>query len=175
MLTSNEAKELYDSIRTMDSQLSAIEGRVIEWIKEITSYRAIDVGSFGLGLNLLQSDLDLAIGVPHRDLARVLDVLGQNGKLKGVRKTTSSSVRHVFLMPGWEVNIDLGVLQPEDFALLQCGLARIRHGMSLADKIEHVWRKHQLRQAGLKEEYARTKLEPYQKFCPEFHWIPILE
>jgi len=54
------AEELYKAMRRQDAELSAIERRAQAKIWELTGYRAEDVGSFGLLLNLPESDLDLA-------------------------------------------------------------------------------------------------------------------
>jgi len=42
------------------------------------------------------------------------------------------------------------------------------------DKVRHVWHKHLLRQAGHREAYEVFKLGPYQRYCPEFTWTPVL-
>jgi hypothetical protein len=51
--------ELYQTMRSQDPELGAREQRARAKILALTGYRAEDVGSFGLLLNLPGSDLDL--------------------------------------------------------------------------------------------------------------------
>lgn len=138
-------------------------------------YRTEDVGSFGLLLNLPGSDLDLAIGVPSNDQERVLEVLRREEmRFKGERQTSATSNRKVFEIDFEDLQVDVGVLPKDDFDLLLSSLKRCVAEMTDHERVEHVWRKWNLKQEGRREEYAQLKLEPYARFCPSFIWTPIL-
>lgn len=168
------AEALYDQIRGDDPRILAIRSRAVDRIERATGYRAADVGSFGLELNLPDSDLDLAIGVPPSDLLRVLDALTARYSYKGERVSSATTSRHVFCFEQDGIEIDVGVLPDRDLAALEEGLDRCRRQMTRLEKVEHVWHKHRLKQAGEEQAYARLKLESYAKYCPTFLWQPIV-
>lgn len=169
-----QAAAFYSSVREKDSWLQKIEDQAVEMIFQWTLCSAIDVGSFGLKLNLASSDLDLAIGVDASQRSKKIDVLKSYCKYKGERRTSKLSTRDVFVFELQGVEIDVGVLPIEDFQILQNGLSRYDREMSQSDRVIHTWRKKQLKEAGAVEEYARLKLYPYETFCPSFDWVPIL-
>lgn len=171
---SDRPEMFYDSIRAQDPRLAAIEAKAIKKVGELIGNTAIDVGSFGLLLNLPESDLDLAVGVPPSDAPRALAILRAAMQFKGERKTSAATTRHIFAFAVDDVEIDLGVLPETDLRILEQGLNRCRAGMTRAERIEHVWKKWQLKKANRRAEYARLKLEPYRQFCPSFLWTPIL-
>jgi hypothetical protein len=145
--------------------LSAKEGRARVKIVELTGYRAKNVGSFGLLLNLPGSDLDLAIGVPQADKDRVVAIFAKEGmKDEGERQTSLTTTRRVFKFTLEDVSIDIGVLPVGDFQVLVSSLERCRMEMTHAERVEHVWQKWTLKQEGRSEEYAQLKLAPYARF-----------
>jgi hypothetical protein len=170
-----QAVEFYNKIRSHDGRILELEERAITYVFQLTGYKAEDVGSFGLKLNLPDSDLDLAIGVPAADSDRVLSALRMHMKYKGERTTRDSSTRHVFALSIDGVEIDLGVLPDDDFSLLCESLERCRREMTHEERIEHVWQKNTLKKEGRRLEYATLKLLPYARFCPTFRWVPILD
>jgi hypothetical protein len=171
----NTPEQLYAAIRSHDSGLLATEERVRSKIEGLTGYRAEDVGSFGLLLNLPGSDLDLAIGVLPDDQKRVLELLHREGmRFKGERPTSATTTRKVFELDFENLQVDIGVLPRDDFDLLVSSLKRCVAEMTDQERVEHVWRKWNLKQEGRREEYAQLKLEPYARFCPSFIWTPIL-
>ena len=170
-----QAVEFYNNIRSYDGRILELEERAVAYVFELAGYKAEDVGSFGLKLNLPDSDLDLAIGVPVTDRDRVLNILRTHLKYKGERITRDSSTRHVFGLSIDGVEIDLGVLPDDDFSLLCESLEQCRREMTQEERIEHVWRKNTLKKEGRRLEYATLKLLPYARFCPTFRWVPILE
>jgi hypothetical protein len=171
----SKALALYTDIRNDDKRLAAVEDEAISIIQKITGYVAIDVGSFGLQLNLEGSDLDIAIGVPKLDESRVLNALTEKFKYKGKRRTSTTTERHLFGFFVRGVEIDVGVLPDSDFHDLSAALQNYHREITLEEKVTHVWHKYQLKVAGKKQEYAKLKLYPYARFCPEFEWVPILE
>jgi hypothetical protein len=169
------AEEFYEAIRRQDPGLRAREERACARIEELTGYRAQDVGSFGLALNLPGSDLDLAIGVPPTDKDRVVAIFTEQGMNdKGERQTSLTTTRRVFEFSFEDIPIDIGVLPTTDFVLLVSSLERCRKEMTHEERVEHVWQKWKLKQQGRREEYAQLKLAPYARFCPSFLWKPIL-
>src|SRR5262245_51500991 len=93
-----QAVEFYNKVRSHDGRIMELEERAVAYVFQLTGYKAEDVGSFGLKLNLPDSDLDLAIGVPVADSDRVLSTLRTHLKYKGERMTRDSSTRHVFAL-----------------------------------------------------------------------------
>jgi hypothetical protein len=169
------AEELYKTMRRQDAKLSAIERRAQAKILELTGYCAEDVGSFGLLLNLPESDLDLAIGLLSADKDRVAAILTKEGmKDEGERQTSLTTTRRVLRFTFEDVSIDIGLLPMDDFNLLVSSLARCRSEMTHAERVEHVWQKWTLKHEGRREEYAQLKLAPYARFCPSFFWKPIV-
>lgn len=167
------AYALWRAIRAHDATVSAVEREACELVEGWTSYTPINVGSFGLRLNLDASDIDLAIGVPDTDLARVLKRLASEVTFKAERQTTPTTTRHVFVTEIANTEIDIGVLKQRDFALLAEGLERCRRSMTEHERVMHTYQKHLLREAGDTAAYAKLKLEPYERFCPGFSWTPI--
>jgi Nucleotidyltransferase domain len=170
-----QALLFYGEIRKNDEAISQIENKAITYIRELIGYTAEDVGSFGLGLNLPDSDLDLAVGVSNNDLQRVILILKENLNFKGERRTTDRSSRYVFVTELEKVEIDVGVMPDEDMKILRKSLEACRKKMTQNEKIEHVWEKYKLKRDGMMQEYAALKLIPYRTFCPTFSWIPILD
>lgn len=169
------AEHLYRIIRGQDGVLASVRMVAARHIEEWTSYAPRDVGSYGLGLNLCASDLDLGIGVPASDHDRVLTVLRAHTTFKGERRTSATSTRFVYLWQCRDVDVDISVLPTEDFEVVCRMLERIRAEMTHEEKVLHVWKKQQLYDAGRSGEYAEWKLGPYRKFCPQFDWVPILD
>jgi hypothetical protein len=155
------AEAFYAAVRAQDDRLRRVEDDVITWVRELTGYTAEDVGSFGLKLNLSDSGLDLAVGVPAEDLARVLELLSREMSFKGERQTTPVSTRHVFFTRRDGVDIDLGVLPLADLQVLSPALATCREQMTHQERVLHVWEKRWLKAVGRKEDYAALKLAPY--------------
>lgn len=169
------AATLYASLRQHDERLLRIREVVAAEIEVWTGRVPRDVGSFGLGLNLATSDLDLGIGYPPKDRERITRSLRPQGVFKGERMTRFTTTRLVFLLERDGVEIDLSVLTEEDFAVACRMLDEIGQTMSEPERIAHTWVKYLLRRAGRLEDYAAWKLVTYRRFCPEFNWVPIRE
>ena len=45
--------------------------------------------------------------------------------------------------------------------------------MGHAERVEHVFEKHRLKNAGDKDGYSKFKLAPYIEYCPGFSWLPL--
>jgi hypothetical protein len=142
-------------------------------IQEWTGRVPRDVGSFGTQVNLDSSDLDLGIGCAVEDRPALLDGVDGSAVLKGERWTSVTSSQQVFSFTVEGVEIDLSALTVDDFAVACRMLDQIEAGLSCEERIVHTWVKHQLREAGRLEDYARWKLVVYAKYCPEFNWVPI--
>ncbi len=172
----DKAVALYKSIRDDDERLATIEGRAVNFIRQCTAYEPLDVGSFGLMLNIPGSDLDLSMGVDDNDVDRVQKILSNQGlKFKGERITRPNTVRYVFAMSLENVEIDIAVLKREDFQLIIRGLEQCRRELTERERIIHVYKKLVLKRQGNKETYAKFKLASYIKYCPGFCWVPIVE
>lgn len=164
----------YDSIREHDRKLYNLQNDFSAYVFENIGAFPVNNGSFGLWLNLTTSDLDLAVGVSEPELDEVLHTLTQLGKLIAVRQSTPDSSRHVFHFEREGVTIDLGVLPPRDFEWTVQGMNNCRAGMTHLERVIHVWTKSKLLQRGLQVEYAKYKLEPYEKyFNSHFIFTPI--
>ena len=134
-----------------------------------------DVGSFGTRLNLETSDLDLGIGYPVDGWERLMATLAPHTGFLGERHTRFSTTRLVFAFTVDRAQIDLSALTEEDFIVASRMLDQIEQAMTFEERVCHTWVKYLLRAQGRLEEYAAWKLVTYQRFCPEFNWVPIPE
>jgi hypothetical protein len=169
------AAQFYEAMRVHDERLSRVRGEASAMIEAWTSRSPRDVGSFGTRLNLETSDLDLGIGYPVQDRDQLMAVLAQHTTFLGERYTRYSTTRLVFAFTVGGVQIDLSTLTEEDFAVACRMLDQIEQAMTHEDRVCHTWVKHLLRAQGRLEDYAAWKLVTYQRFCPEFNWVPIPE
>jgi hypothetical protein len=169
------AVEFYDAMRAYDDRLSRIREQASGFIRQWTGCRPRDVGSFGTQLNLETSDLDLGIGYPAETRNDLMATLADHTEFLGERYTRYSTTRLVFSFTLDGVQIDLSALTVEDFAVACRMLDQIDQTMTYPERVCHTWVKHLLRQQQRLEEYAAWKLVTYQRFCPEFNWVPIPE
>lgn len=170
----SEAYLYYKSIRVEDERLAAVEGKAIHRIRQWTGYEPVNVGSFGLLLNLPGSDLDLSIGVVSIDFQAVCKEIDRAGcEFLAIRETRPGTVRHVYRFMLEEIEVDFAIMSDEDLRLLVPGLVSCRRGMTHEERIEHVYEKRRLREQGDKQGYANFKMAPYMKYCPGFSWIPL--
>lgn len=169
------ARAFYEQMRVHDNRLEQVRAAAAAMISEWTGHKPRDVGSFGTRLNLETSDLDLGIGYPAEDRARLRAALAPHTTFLGERKTRYSTSRLVFSFKLDGIEIDLSALTVEDFAVACRMLDQIDVTMTLDERIAHTWVKHLLRSSGRTEEYATWKLTTYARFCPEFNWVPIPE
>jgi hypothetical protein len=169
------ASAFYAGMRTHDDRLRQVRTEASARIEQWTGQRPRDVGSFGTGLNLETSDLDLGIGCSVQDRAGLMSALDGHATFLGERKTSYSSSRLVFSFHLDDVEVDLSALTVEDFTVACRMLDQIAQTMTLPERIAHTWVKHLLRSTGRLEEYASWKLVTYARFCPEFNWVPIPE
>lgn len=176
--TGNEyekALAFYQAMRQHDERLHRIRAQASSMIGEWTGRVPRDVGSFGTGLNLETSDLDLGIGYPVEDRPVLMTTLAGCTEFLGERYTRFSTTRLVFAFTVEDVQIDLSALTEDDFAVACRMLDQIGQSMTLAERVCHTWVKHLLRAQGRLEDYAAWKLVTYRRFCPEFNWVPIPE
>ncbi|WNI18053.1 hypothetical protein [Actinacidiphila sp. ITFR-21] len=169
------ASDFYTAMRAHDQRLHRVRAEVSDLIEQWTGHAPRDVGSFGTGLNLETSDLDLGIGYPAQDRGRLREALEDKAKFLGERRTTFSTSRLVFSFHLDDVEVDLSALTVEDFEVACRMLDQIGQTMTPEERIAHTWVKHLLRSTGRLEEYAAWKLVTYARFCPEFNWVPIPE
>ncbi|MCM3883115.1 hypothetical protein [Frankia sp. R82] len=169
------AEAFYVSMRAHDARLHAVRAKASELIENWTGHQPRDVGSFGTGLNLETSDLDLGIGYPVERRGELMAALEGQARFLGERYTSFSSTRLVFAFTVDEVEIDLSALTVDDFAVACRMLDQIDTAMSHDERVCHTWVKHLLRRSGRLDDYAAWKLVTYARFCPEFHWVPIPE
>ena len=171
----DRALAFYQAMRGHDDRLRRVRARAAGMIEEWTGRVPRDVGSFGTGLNLETSDLDLGIGYPVDDRDRLMTALADGTQFLGERHTRFSTTRLVFAFTAEGVQIDLSALTEDDFAVACRMLDQIDQTMSLDERVCHTWVKYLLRAQGRLEEYAAWKLVTYRRFCPEFNWVPIPE
>jgi len=169
------AAEFYEAMRAHDERLSRVRQKASGMVEAWTGRRPRDVGSFGTGLNLETSDLDLGIGCPVEARDGLMATLAPHARFLGERYTRFSTTRLVFAFAVGGVQIDLSALTEEDFAVACRMLDQIGQAMTYEDRACHTWVKYLLRAGGRLEEYAAWKLVTYRRFCPEFNWVPIPE
>jgi hypothetical protein len=169
------AEAFYSSMRVHDSCLHDVRAKASALIEQWTGRTPRDVGSFGTRLNLETSDLDLGIGFPVEQRAKLMRALADRTRFLGERKTSFSTTRLVFSFALEDVEIDLSALTEEDFTVACRMLDQIDQTMTGEERICHTWVKHLLGASDQLEEYAAWKLVTYARFCPEFNWVPILE
>lgn len=169
------ALAFYQSMRVHDERLHRVRAKASGLIWQWTGRVPRDVGSFGTGLNLETSDLDLGIGFPVDGRAGLMATLAADTDFLGERYTRFSTTRLVFAFTVDGVQIDLSVLTEDDFAVACRMLDQIGQTMILEERVCHTWVKHLLRAHGRLENYAAWKLVTYRRFCPEFNWVPIPE
>jgi hypothetical protein len=169
------AEAFWEARRREDERLLGTRAKAAALIGEWTGRRPRDVGSLGIQTNLETSDLDLGIGYPVEDRARLVQSLGAHAVFKGERKTRFDTTRLVYLFVCDGIEVDVSALTEEDFAVACRMLDEIAEGMTREERIAHTWVKYLLRGAGRMEDYAAWKLATYSRFCPEFNWVPILE
>lgn len=180
------AEAFYRQRRRYDEVLRGVRAKAMSLIREWTGREPRDVGSFGLRLNLENSDLDLGIGYPVEQRDRLMTALAAHASFKGERVTrfpaaegsdggSGTTTRLVFAFTVDGVDIDLSALTEEDFAVACRMLDDIGANMTERERIAHTWVKHLLRSAGRMDQYAEWKLVTYARFCPEFTWEPIPE
>lgn len=180
MLTARNKQIFYQSIRDQDKVLARVEGEACCLVRTATGLDALNVGSFGLQLNIASSDIDLGIGVPDvSKFAQVGEQLLATGfNYKQIRPTRYLSAEHttsrfVFAQNLYGIEIDVSVYHVSDLMLLMNGGMRCRTLMSTADKACHTLNKFKLREANRLELYNIYKLEPYIRYKPGFAWGPI--
>lgn len=171
----DQALAFYRAMRDHDGRLRAVRARASGMIEEWTGRVPRDVGSFGTGLNLETSDLDLGIGYPVDDRDHLMAALADCTQFLGERYTRFSTTRLVFAFTVEGVQIDLSALTEDDFVVACRMLDQIDQTMSVDERVCHTWVKYLLRAQGRLEEYAAWKLVTYRRFCPEFNWVPIPE
>lgn len=171
----DHALAFYQAMRDHDDRLRAVRARASGMIEGWTGRVPRDVGSFGTGLNLETSDLDLGIGYPVDGRDHLMATLADCTEFLGERYTRFSTTRLVFAFTVDGVQIDLSALTEDDFAVACRMLDQIDQTMSLDERVCHTWVKYLLREQGRLEEYAAWKLVTYRRFCPEFNWVPIPE
>lgn len=180
------AEMFYRERRQHDEVLLPVRAKAMSLIREWTGREPQDVGSFGLRLNLENSDLDLGIGYSVEQRDTLITALAAHASFKGERVTrfpaaersdggSGTTTRLVFAFTVDGVDIDLSVLTEEDFAVACRMLNDIEANMTEHERIAHTWVKYLLRSAGRMDEYAEWKLVTYARFCPEFNWVPIPE
>lgn len=169
------AEQFYATMRADDARLHRVRASASELIQHWTGHQPRDVGSFGIGLNLETSDLDLGIGYPVEQRDVLMKALADHTTFLGERVTSFSTTRLVFSFTVDGIEIDLSALTVADFAVSCRMLDQIGQTMSLEERIAHTWVKHLLRSTGRLDEYAAWKLVTYGRFCPEFNWVPIPE
>ncbi|MFJ8582781.1 hypothetical protein [Micromonospora sp. NPDC093277] len=162
------AEQLYADIHRDDQRLFEIRAAFIDDIERLTGATASDIGSFGLGLNLAASDLDLGVAWPRDRRHELRDLLEPAFTHLGDRQTRFANVRTVFSAAREGIEVDLTVLCQQDYDMARGMHAAIADQMLLAEKIAFTWVKSLLHEAGLKKEYNRWKSAPYHRFCPEF-------
>ncbi|WP_370132480.1 hypothetical protein [Streptacidiphilus sp. EB103A] len=171
----SRAQEFYASMRVHDERLHRVRAHAGDLIRQWTGFEPRDVGSFGIGLNLETSDLDLGIGYPVERRAELMEAMSEHARFLGERNTSSTTTRLVFAFELEDVEVDLSALAPEDFTVANRMLDQIADTMTQPERIAHTWVKHLLRSSGRLEDYAAWKLVTYGRFCPEFNWVPIPE
>ena len=157
------ALEFYGTMREHDGRLSRVRQKASAMIQDWTGRVPRDVGSFGTGLNLETSDLDLGVGFPVDDRAALMDMLAGQAEFLGERYTRFSTTRLVFTFTVDGVQIDLSALTEEDFAVACRMLDAIGQAMTSEERVCHTWVKHLLRAQGRLEEYAAWKLVTYRR------------
>jgi hypothetical protein len=162
------AEQLYADIHRDDERLLKIRAAFIDHIERHTGATASDIGSFGLGLNLAASDLDLGMAWPTDRRHELRDMLEPAFTHLGDKQTRFANVRTVFSAEREGIEVDLTVLSEQDYAMARGMHSAIADQMSPAERIAFTWVKSLLHEAGLKNEYARWKSAPYRRFCSEF-------
>lgn len=169
------ALDFYEAMRAHDDRLYRVREQASGLIEQWTGRVPRDVGSFGTSLNLETSDLDLGIGYPVDQRDGLMASLAGKTEFLGQRYTRFSTTRLVFSLTMEGVQIDLSALTEDDFTIACRMLDQIAQTMTAEERICHTWVKHLLRAQGRLEDYATWKLVTYQRFCPEFNWVPIPE
>lgn len=169
------AVEFYAAMRRHDGRLEEVRATAAQMVTQWTGRVPRDVGSFGIGLNLEASDLDLGIGLAPEQRPELFEALEGHARFLGERQTRFSTSRLVFAFEVDGVEIDLSALTEEDFVVACRMLDQIGRSMTHQERVCHTWVKHLLRTAGRLDAYASWKLTTYARFCPEFNWVPIPE
>ena len=170
----------YKAIREKDVDVAVVEGKAIHELRLLTGLDPINVGSFGLMLNISSSDIDLGIGVSNKDdfHSACTSLLSAGFKYKQARDTrfidsSTTTKRFVFSKYMDNVEIDVSVYHSHDLYLLSEGGAKCRTSMSDEDRAEHTWNKNKLKNSGMRDEYNIYKLKPYIEYKPGFKWVAI--
>jgi hypothetical protein len=171
----DQACAFYQAMRDHDDRLRAVRARASAMIEGWTGRVPRDVGSFGTGLNLETSDLDLGIGYPVEGRGHLMTALSGCAQFLGERYTRFATTRLVFAFTVDGVQIDLSALTEDDFAVACRMLDQIDQTMTADERVCHTWVKYLLRAQGRLDDYAAWKLVTYRRFCPEFNWVPIPE
>jgi hypothetical protein len=171
----SRATRFYASMRAHDARLHRLRAEASVLVEGWTGRSPRDVGSFGTGLNLETSDLDLGVGYPVGQRRELTAALAGHTRFLGERTTRFSTTRLVFAFTTGGVEIDLSVLTESDFTVACRMLDQIDQTMIREERVCHTWVKHLLRSSGRMGDYAAWKLVTYRRFCPEFHWAPIPE
>ncbi|MFI8186226.1 hypothetical protein ACIF70_37865 [Actinacidiphila glaucinigra] len=162
------AEAFYRQIRQQDPLLLQSQSTAIRDIRLRTGFEAVDIGSFGLRLNLRSSDLDLGISCARAQWDGLTSKLLPGFRLLGEHATRFSNSRLALASEYENVQVDLSVLSPPDFEKA-CRMHRhIAAAMSLTERIAYTWVKHLLNRAEALDEYERWKRVPYFRFCLDF-------
>lgn len=166
------ALELYVSLRGYDRTLLRVREAVSGSIEARIARTPRDIGSFGLGLNLATSDIDLGVGCTRQEWDRAIEILRPCGEFLGEQKTRFSTTRLGFALQRQGVRVDLSVLREHDFDVACRMIDCIDVQMTEEERVVHTWVKHLLIEAERLERYAEWKMLPYRRFCPEFKDVP---
>jgi hypothetical protein len=163
-----QAADFYRTIRRRDSQLVRARAAAVRDTLALTGLRAVEIGSFGIQLNLNTSDLDLGVGCRGEELDRLTLALSPRFRPLGWQPTRFSNLRFAFAAEYENVSVDLSVLSPQDF-MQACRMhQRIAESMSQSERIAYTWVKHLLFVSGAWDAYERWKCAPYLRFCSGF-------
>ncbi|WNV84950.1 hypothetical protein [Umezawaea sp. Da 62-37] len=160
----DRAEHFYQQRRRHDAALLVVREKAAALIRTWTGHESRDVGSFGLGLNLEASDLDLGIGYPAEQREVLVAALAGHAVFKGERVTrfpaadfsegAPATTRLVFAFTVGGVEVDLSALTVEDFAVACRMLDDIEAHMTERERVAHTWVKHLLRSSGRMQDYA---------------------
>lgn len=156
----------------MEQRLLHIAGNAQEFVRAVIGKESYLVGSLALGVFSETSDIDLAVGVPSRDLRGILKRLKEVAEFRGERAAGKESSRYLFCTELNGVHIDINVMTESDCEHLVTGMRRARAEMSNEERSNHL-RERQILQCGQDQEALDVlKLQIYKRFCPELVWLP---
>lgn len=143
-----------------------------EYIEKIISKPVSLVGSYGMGINTPNSDIDFATFImPDESITKLDEILQTNNfEFRGKRPSASNTMRYLYSFWWFDQFVDLVILLREDFDYLVNGIHCANVSMSQTEKRYIIEKKIELENSNIVD-FENFKLSIYKRFIPQLLWL----